>query len=191
MNYNDSELINELASGNTGAFDQLYRDFYPALYLLSYKIAGSQDIAKDIVADVFLQLWEGRGSLGHIQNIKAYLYISARNKTLNYLNTKHFSVREASDENISPLQPSADAFFQDLLHVETVRMLRQAVAHLPPECKKVMELVLKGHSTNEIAEILGISPSAVSHQKTRAVRILREKILPALLAAIIMGHYAS
>lgn len=191
MNYNDSELINELASGNTGAFDQLYRDLYPALCLLSYKIAGSEDIARDIVADVFLQLWEGRGSLRHIQNIKAYLYISARNKTLNYLKTKSFSAREASDENISTLQPSADAFFQDLLHVETVRVLRQAVADLPPECRKVMELVLKGHSTNEIAEILDISPSAVSHQKTRAVRLLREKILPALLAAIVMGHYAS
>jgi len=191
MNYNDSELINELASGNTGAFDQLYRDLYPALCLLSYKIAGSEDIARDIVADVFLQLWEGRASLQHIQNIKAYLYISARNKTLNYLKTKSFSARETSDESISALQPTADAFFQDLLHVETVRVLRQAVADLPPECKKVMELVLKGHSTNEIAEILDISPSAVSHQKTRAVRLLREKILPALLAAIVMGHYAS
>jgi RNA polymerase sigma-70 factor (ECF subfamily) len=180
--YDDLQLIKEIGSGSTVAFDQLYRQLYPALFVLAAKLTKSNDMAKDIVSEVFLQLWEGRGTLHHVRDLKAYLYISTRNRTLNYL--KSCSLRaseELTEHTVTAHEASAAEFFEALLHTETIRALREAIDSLPPECKKVVELVLQGHSTNEIAQTLGISASAVSHQKARAVRILKDHVFLAFL----------
>jgi RNA polymerase sigma-70 factor (ECF subfamily) len=135
-----------------------------------------------VVSDVFLHLWETRDELGKVDNLKAYLYIATRNKTLNYLKSKAISAsEELTEKALASQEPTAEIFFEALLHTETIRALREAVDALPAECKKVTELVLKGHSTNEIAEMLNISPSAVSHQKARAVRILKDNVLLTIL----------
>jgi len=142
-------------------------------------------MAKDIISDVFLGLWENRTSLYHVQSLKAYLYASARNRTFNHLkNNELRSVKTLDDHALNSEEASPDSFFQALLHVETIRVLREAVDTLPRECRRVIELVLKGYSTNDISRILGISASAVSHQKSRAVRLLKDKILLAVTLAL-------
>ena len=149
-------------------------------------------MAKDIVSEVFLQLWERRGELQPIQDLKAYLYVSTRNKTLNYLKSNSLrAAKELTESALISNEPSAGEFFQALLHTETIRALWKAIEALPPECKKVVELLLKGHSTNDISQMLGISPSAVSHQKSRAIRILQDKVFLAFLLAFPMTFSAS
>ncbi len=183
--YNDPELIREIECGNTAAFDQLYRQFYPALHLLSYKLTKSAASAEDIVSEVFLQLWEKRAALRSIQDLKAYLYVLTKNRTFNYLkSTSYRAVSELNEGTFKAGEPAGDDFFETLLHVETIRVLREAVHTLPSECKKVIELVLKGHSTNDISRMLGISPSAISHQKARAIRLLKDKIFLAVFLAL-------
>jgi RNA polymerase sigma-70 factor (ECF subfamily) len=167
------------------AFDQLYREFYPALSLLAWKLSRSRELAEDVVSDVFLSLWEGRKDLDKVVDLGAYLYVSTRNRTYNYLKSKAVSASaELTEGAMASQEPSVDDFFQTLLQIETVRALRAAVEVLPPECRKVLELVLAGHSTNEIASVLAISPSAVSHQKARAVRILKDNVLLLFLAGM-------
>lgn len=183
----DLELIREIESGNTLAFDQLYRQYYPALYLLAFKLSKSVELAKDVVSDVFLQVWEGRKGLRNVENIRGYLYISVRNRTFNYLKSKGETMGNLDESVLSSLEPTAGSFFQSLLHIETIRALREAVSALPPECKKVMELVLKGYATNDIAQMLDISASAVSHQKSRAVKLLKERIYPVILIVCLAG----
>jgi RNA polymerase sigma-70 factor (ECF subfamily) len=145
---------------------------YPVLSLVAFRLLRSSDAAQDVVSDVFLHLWEHRAELGKVANLNAYLYVSTRNRTLNYLKRKSAGEALAEETAVAP-DPSPEDFFSALLHTETVRALREAVDALPGECKKVTEYVLKGHPTSEIAQLLGISPSAVSHQKARAVRLLK------------------
>ncbi len=151
---------------------------YPTLFVLASRLSRSPEAAKDIVAEVFLKLWEGRSSLERVQDLKAYLYVSTRNRSINYLRSNSLrAAQELTERTMSVGEPSADDFFQSLLHVETVRALREAVNNLPPECKKVVDLVLRGYSTNDIAGLLGISASAVSHQKARAIKLLKDNVL--------------
>jgi len=186
----ESELIRELESGSTAAFDQLYRQFYPSLYLLALKLSKSVELSKDIVSEVFLQVWEGRAGLRNVANIRGYLYISVRNRTFNYLKSKDASMENLGEGTLTSLEPTAGSFFQSLLHTETIRALREAVSTLPPECKKVMELVLRGYATNDIARMLEISASAVSHQKSRAVKLLKDRIYLSILIACLLVRSA-
>jgi RNA polymerase sigma-70 factor (family 1) len=175
--YTDNELTAQIIAGNTTAFEQLFKEMHTALYFLASRLVGNEDLARDTVADIFLKVWEKRETLLHVENIKAFLYATTRNKSLDHLKKVQHSV--GMDQFAGELDEhsySSDYFLQAIYDTETIRILHKAIEELPPECRKVVELGLEGMSTSEIAEHLGISLSAVSNQKARAIKILKEKL---------------
>lgn len=180
-------LLQRIIDGDTLSFDQLFMEMYAPVFLLTARLTGDDESSRDIVSDVFLQLWEKRQSLTHVKDVKAYLYVSARNRALNHLRRKKLTEQLVSRENED--QSVSSDFLQTLFGTEIIRVLYAAIKELPVECKKVMELTLDGQGTNEIAAQLDISASAVSHQKKRAVRLLREKLpQDIMLAALFLFH---
>ncbi|QJB31510.1 RNA polymerase sigma-70 factor [Chitinophaga oryzae] len=170
-----------IQDGDTAAFDELFLAMYPALCLLSNRIVGDESAAKDIVSEVFLQLWKTREFLHEVKSVNAYLYVATRNRSLNHLKKlkrNEKKVQLAYERQLE--EKTYEDILQDVFNAEVVRMLHEAILTLPPECTKVVQLNIEGLSTNEIALQLGISPSAVSHQKARAIRLLRGKIVPGM-----------
>ncbi|RAJ08452.1 RNA polymerase sigma-70 factor (ECF subfamily) [Chitinophaga skermanii] len=179
--HSDNDLIVLLNEGDTAAFDKLFIEMYPALCLLANKIVEDEAAAKDIVSEVFLQLWKSRTLLQEVKSISAYLYVSTRNRSFNHLKKLQREERKAQEaQTIQANEKSYEDILQDVFKAETVRVLHEAILTLPTECAKVVQLNIEGFSTNEIAQQLGISASAVSHQKARAIRLLREKIAPGI-----------
>jgi len=179
--HSEKDLILRIGEGDIAAFDRLFMEMYPALCLLSNRIVSDEAAAKDIVSEVFLQLWKTRTFLNEVRSISAYLYVATRNRSLNHLKKQKLNekkVQEAYEKQLE--EKSYEDILQDVFNAEAVRILNEAILTLPPECTKVVQLNIEGLSTNEIAEKLGISPSAVSHQKARAIRLLREKIVPGM-----------
>lgn len=183
--YSEKELLLRVAEGDSLAFEQLFIDMYPALCYLSCKLGASPDAARDITADIFLQIWEGKNRLVNVQNVRAYLYGAVRNRCLNYLKRAQLEQvhqEKAAKERQEQLTiPTLKAIYD----TEILRSLRAAIATLPPECRQVVELGLEGLGTNDIAEKLQISASAVSNQKSRAIKLLRKKVPMDLLFAIL------
>lgn len=180
--HSEKDLVLRLHEGDVAAFDQLFIEMYPALCVLSDRIVEDEAAAKDIVSEVFLQLWKTRTFLNEVRSINAYLYVATRNHSLNHLKKlkrNEKKVRQAYDRQLEE-KPYED-ILQSVFKAEVVRILHEAILTLPPECTKVVQLNIEGLSTNEIALQLGISPSAVSHQKARAIRLLREKIAPGMV----------
>ncbi|WP_177192326.1 RNA polymerase sigma-70 factor [Chitinophaga arvensicola] len=174
-------MILRIGEGDIAAFDRLFTDMYPALCLLSNRIVSDEATAKDIVSEVFLQLWKARTFLNEVKNISAYLYVATRNRSLNHLKKQKRSEKKVQlAYERQQEEKSYGDILQDVFNAEAVRILHEAILTLPPECTKVVQLNIEGLSTNEIALKLGISPSAVSHQKARAIRLLREKIVPGM-----------
>ncbi|MBC9933013.1 RNA polymerase sigma-70 factor [Chitinophaga qingshengii] len=179
MQNSETDLIFSISEGDITAFDQLFIEMYPALCLLSNRIVGDEAAAKDIVSEVFFQLWKTRTALNEVKNVSAYLYVATRNHSLNHLKKLRRNEKkvQAAYEN-QLTEKTYEDILQHVFHAESVRILHEAILTLPPECTKVVQLNIEGLSTNEIAQELGISPSAVSHQKARAIRLLRGKIAP-------------
>ncbi|MET6996891.1 RNA polymerase sigma-70 factor [Chitinophaga defluvii] len=175
-------MVLRLHEGDVAAFDQLFIEMYPALCVLSDRIVEDEAAAKDIVSEVFLQLWKTRTFLNEVRSINAYLYVATRNHSLNHLKKlkrNEKKVRQAYDRQLE--EKSYEDILQNVFNAEAIRLLHEAILTLPPECTKVVQLNIEGLSTNEIALQLGISPSAVSHQKARAIRLLRGKIAPGMV----------
>lgn len=179
--HSEQDLMVSIQDGDTAAFDELFLAMYPALCLLSNRIVGDESAAKDIVSEVFLQLWKTREFLHEVKSVNAYLYVATRNRSLNHLKKlkrNEKKVQLAYERQLE--EKTYEDILQDVFNAEVVRMLHEAILTLPPECTKVVQLNIEGLSTNEIALQLGISPSAVSHQKARAIRLLRGKIVPGM-----------
>ncbi|WP_159456236.1 RNA polymerase sigma-70 factor [Chitinophaga eiseniae] len=180
-------MIVSINEGDTVAFDGLFMDMYPALCLLSNRIVGDESAAKDIVSEVFLQLWKTREFLNEVKSISAYLYVATRNRSLNHLKKQKRNEKKLQLAYEKQLEETSyEDTLQNVFNAEVVRMLHKAILTLPPECTKVVQLNIEGLSTNEIALQLGISPSAVSHQKARAIRLLRGKIVPGVVLVCLL-----
>jgi RNA polymerase sigma-70 factor (family 1) len=183
--YNEDELTRQIVAGNIIAFEQLFKEMHTALYFLASKLLSNEDLARDLVSDIFLKLWERRASLMHVKNIKAFLYAATRNRSLDHLRkVQYTTAADALADEPDQRHFSYDDFLQAIYDAETIRVLYKAIEGLPPECRKVVELGLEGLSTGEIAKQLDISLSAVSNQKARAIKLLKEKVPLAILVLL-------
>ena len=86
--YTDKELKVRIAQSDISAFDQIFIEMYPPLFILTTRMIKDEESAKDVVSETFMHLWESRNTLPDVNDLKAYLYISARNRTLDFLKTQ-------------------------------------------------------------------------------------------------------
>lgn len=70
---NESILLKQLADGDQKAFDTLFRKYYKYLVSIAYAYVKEENVAKDMVQDVYLDLWNRRTSININQSIKYFL----------------------------------------------------------------------------------------------------------------------
>lgn len=153
---------------NLKGFKVLFETLYPSLCLFASKYLGDMDIAKDIVQEVFIKVWEKQPELRNHNAVKAYLYAMVKNHCLNYLQSKHVKqMKKISSLDDQSLKIEGNVL-AEMTTVEIYTELYRAIEALPNQTAKVIKLTLKDYTTNEIAEELSITPSTVRTQKSRA-----------------------
>lgn len=153
------------------AWGELYRSHYPALCSYAESIAKRSDVAQDIVQEVLLNVWFSDRTFATMRELTFFLYKAVYNNSLYYLRTQkiHSGILEKLSKDAEP----DDEHFAEIIREELLRRLHLQIESLPPERRRIILLSLKGHSREEIASILGISPNTVKAQKTHALKALR------------------
>ena len=167
------------------AFEELFRSFFPGLVLFAQKYLPDQDTAKEIVHNVFINLWEKRGNVDAGSSLKSYLFTSVHNRCLN-----HIRDQKKFDKDETHLQRLDSTDFADgkdrLEEQELEDRMYDALQALPEKCREVFTLSrFEGLKYVEIAEQLGISVKTVEAQISKALRILREKLIDYLTILIL------
>jgi len=152
------------------SFKGLYQKFYKSLCVFGSQYISDQDVVIDIVQDVFEALWLKRKEFSKINNIKAFLYTSVKNRCLNEI--KH---QKVVDEYSKYVTYTESDFENKIIEEEVYRKLYVEINALPPVCKKTMLLALEGLSNKEIAEKLNVSVSTIKTQKSIAFSKIRLK----------------
>ena len=150
--------------------DKIFKCYYRPLCLYALHYVHNTDISEDIVQDSFFSLWERINSV-EIENVKAYLYKTVRNRSLDYL--KENSIYET---NLSPFD------LEDILTDEEAeeRSLAEArmwtiIDTLSERCREVFLLNKRdGMKYKEIADRLHISVNTVDNHIRTALRLIRE-----------------
>ncbi len=159
------------------AFAQIYIACMPNLLKFSKSIIKNNELAEEIVSDVFINVWQNRAEIGKIENFKLYLYVSTKNTSLNYL-SRHFrknviSLEEMSmNISMSPYNPE-----QLLITSEAVNKINFEINKLPPRCKLIFKLAKEDRlKYNDIAQLLNISVNTIDNQMAIALKKISSAI---------------
>lgn len=150
--------------------EQLFKAHYTAMHRLAMLMLRDEDVARDIVHDVFESLLNAG-----LSDVSAqYLLRAVRNRCLNYL--RSLSTRERVKELYAlDEQEIAD---EELPDEETMARIHSTVTNdLTAACRRVVELrFTDGKSYKEIATTLGVSEVAVYKHLRHAIDVLRKKL---------------
>ena len=67
------------------AFEELFRSYFTPLCSFAQKYVRDIDEAKDIVHNVFINLWNKRDQVDLNTSLKSYLFQGVQNRCLNYI----------------------------------------------------------------------------------------------------------
>lgn len=163
--------IHSFNRGDEAAFKFVFERYYRPLCCYVYKYTNDAADADDIVQDLFMSLWNRRENFDSEEKIEAFLFVSARNASLNKMVHKQFCQAKL-EEYMNEQQ--YDEMEDILLLDEFDRQLNRWLETLPTECRKVMELALTGKKSQEIADMLHLAVSTVKNQKVKGLKKLRE-----------------
>ncbi len=177
-------------NGDEIAFQELFELYVHGILRFSNSILRNKELSEEAVSDVFFNLWTHRAKLAKIENIKAYIYTSARNTSLNYL-SKEKREKAISLEDISVSLPINEICPESvLISKELKEAIGRAIDHLPERCKLIYSLAkIEQLKYKEIAQILDISVKTIDHQLTIAIKKIGDEIQAYLNEPIASDKY--
>lgn len=170
------------------AFEAVFRQYFKPLCFYALKYVKDLDTAKEVVHEVYINLWIKKEEVDLRLPVKPYLFTAVHNRCLNVIRDKaKFHPKDATD--IPQIRHIHESEFTEIEKNELEIHVNVAVSELPERCSEVFLMSrMQGMKYREIAEKLGISEKAVEAQMTKALRILRERLkgyLPGILLAIL------
>ncbi len=163
--------IKQIQQGDVHAFGVFFRNHYARLLGYCKLFIKEGAVAEDLVQETFVNFWEKREELDPKKSVEALLFISLRNRCLNYLRDQQ-SARlkfEAYKGEVEQLQflPHIDYLGEEGTSMEEqlLREVDAAIESLPDRCREVVKLSkFEGLKNREVAITLGISVKAVEKQ---------------------------
>lgn len=161
-------------------FYHLYNTYSKELKKFVQRYVHSDSIAEDIVHDLYAKIWEHRGSMAHVQNLEAYLFRMAKNKTLDYLR-KIKRIELMPDDLIKEFGNYNEGVDQFILEKEYFAFLKDELDKLPETSKRVFHLCREmGKTYQEVSSELNISKNTVKHHMVATVKRLKKEVLEKL-----------
>lgn len=162
------------------AFKRLFELYYKELYCHARKYVHSGDACKDIIQDVFLNLWERRDQVAIQESVKAYLYRAVFYRCVNHMKKAEMDLRHLSNLHLQNNIEHVGS--EDVQHAlqekEMMEILDNAIDQLPGQCRKIFMLSRKdGLRHKEIACRLAISPKTVEVQIYRALKFIKQQFV--------------
>ncbi|MES2454498.1 MAG: RNA polymerase sigma-70 factor [Bacteroidota bacterium] len=174
--FTDAQLTSKLAESDEYAFAEIFKRYKPKIYLFIKKFVHSAQMAEDLTQEVFVKIWESGTKLYEVQSIKAYLFTTARNHTLNSLK-KALRSDVAMGVVINAYVDERSSVEEDLISKEYADYLQKILATLPERSREIFKLCREqGKTYDEAAAILGISRNAIKNHMVATMKVLSSSV---------------
>ena len=148
-------------------FEQLFYSEYDRMYRAAHILLGNEDEAKDVVQDVFVQLWTGTSPLRK-ESITAFLLTCVRNRCLNII--AHRQTEQKAMQLLTPETVDEGSHDDELVEVIKTYIDEQ----LTPQTSRIIQMrYYEEQSYKEISQSLGVSLSAINKHIVQGMRKLR------------------
>jgi len=168
----EAALIDQLRRQEADAFTFIYERHKTQIYNYLIRLSGSRELADDLTHDTFLSAYESLPKLRPDSNIAPWLYRIASNRFRDHLRRK--KVISWLPWNDSPGSEANLAVLGDEETLPEREAVEAALKTMKPDYAMCLVLRLaEGFSSEEAAQILGISPEAVRMRLSRARQMFK------------------
>lgn len=174
----------EVAVNYKNYFEDTYIAYYSRMKRFAQSYVISEADAENIVHDIFIDIWEKKIDLSAISNVSGYLYLSLKNKCIDYIRRKKTetqAISEIQKDNELSLKlkfDSLEALDDKLLTDPDIdTLIEQAINNLPEKCRQIFVMnKFDGKKQRVIAKELDISIHTVESQMSIAYKKLKEEL---------------
>src|SRR5207248_3532484 len=175
----DEELMQLVAGGDARAFEVIYERHATVVFSLAYRICGVRAAAEEVAQEAFLSIWRSGGRYDRTRgSVRTWLLGVVHNRAIDAL--RRSTVRDrlrAGDDQAAERIEAPERTEVEFARREEARSMREVLAALPNDQRRVVELAYFGGFTHEqIAEILGTPLGTVKGRMRLALEKLRASI---------------
>jgi len=181
----EAQLVSSAKAGDTAAFEELVNRYERKIFRLGMNITQNREDAEDVMQDAFLKSYQNLDRFQGDSRFYTWLVRIAVNEAL-------MKLRKRRPNQVSLDEPltddGGDSVFREIedwgpspekkfAQVELNEILNSVIGELDPIFRVAFLLRdVEGLSTEETAQILGISVAAVKSRLLRARLKLRQKL---------------
>lgn len=192
MFQNESHLWKAFQQGDLNAFGVIYETHVTSILAYGKRLTTDHDLVRDLVQDVFVDIWTRRATLRDLHTIKYYLFKILRNKLARAHQKTALFIREGQvliDKE--PSSPSIEFLItQQEASTQQASQLQDAISRLPDRQREAIMLAFYHDFTNEeIARIMGINHQSVVNHINRALVALRGLLTKLYIIALLLSQF--
>lgn len=168
----DMQLIENLIQGDRSSFTIIYKKYWYKLFLIANKRLNDREISEELVQEIFVQLWEKRGTLTiiclekYLARAMKYAVIDhirsqiIKNNYFNYYRT-FIDQNESDTENLIAIN-------------DLTTFLEKGLKSLPEKSQEIFRLSrMESWPVTKIATHLQLSEKGVEYHITKSLKTLR------------------
>lgn len=156
-------------------YEYLFKKYWKAVFHYCNKILkDDSEAAKDVAEEAFIKMWLHMPKFESEENVKAFVYIVAKNNCFNLL--QQIQRRGKDHKEISRTTEYFEEIDFDIINAEVISYVYNSLHLLPPQCGETIRLFLKGHTSNEIAAKMKITRKTCLNQKLKGISILNKLV---------------
>lgn len=177
MNSQPDLLIGRMQEGSEVAFNRIYERYHKALHGVIYTIVKNEDVAQEILQDVFIKIWKNAKTYDRSSGrFFTWILNIARNASVDYLRSKRHKngLKNLSTDYFVDIIESYDSLDEKTDSL----FLKQWVEKLEPMCVKIIDIIFfKGFTFKDGAKELDMPSGTLKTRHRRCLNNLREMMI--------------
>ncbi len=158
-------------------FDEIFRAYYAQLLIYALQLINDEEECHDIVNSAYEYVWAHFADVER-STAKAFLYAAVKSKCIDYLRHRdthnlyvEFCLKQAEEEGPEEEEAAWDTDYRIVCVRELMRTMHPTTRYVLEAC------YLDRKKYKEVAGELGISMSMVKKHLSKALRLIRERLL--------------
>ena len=182
MDEGHPDLMDDFLNGEREAFEAIFDRYYSLLYVFCMKMIDNEEISRDIIVESFTILFKRYKYFSTIKNIRAFLYITVRNKCLNYLKSINSLIKGYSKSSAQ-----SNDIYDDQMEGIFISELHRTLNKIPHALEIYKLLYVRELTYYDIAKDLEITIETVKNVHQSIQDIFHKLVPPPKLPGSLFG----
>ena len=167
------ELMHAAQAGDNTAYAELFRKITPLIKGFLYNRLGNRADNDDLVQDILFAIHRSSHTYNTDRQFKAWMFAIANYKLKDYLRA-HYRKAEFTEIDFAEIEHILSSDVTDT--PSSSELLSEVLEILPDKQQKIVRMMkIDGHSVEQVALAMDMSPSAVKVSAHRAYKLLIAK----------------